>query len=107
MTLKRRKLVVSRPAGRDLQNIHDFASQFDATTAERLVRKPVFKIADLAHKGVTGSTRKFLPEGVRAFPFEKHCFYFTVSNDKLTLLRVLHSAQDTTEIEFSRDGDAE
>ena len=100
MTLKRRKAVVSRPAGRDLQNIHDYARQFDEEAARHLVRKLIDKFIDLAHKGVEGSSRSFLPATVRAFPYEKHCFYFTVDDSTLTLLRVLHGSQNAADFAF-------
>ncbi len=100
MTIKKRKAVVSGPAGRDLQNIFDYASQFDVDVAHRLVRKLAAKFIELAHIGIEGSSRSFLPENVRAFPYEKHCFYFTVDNGTLTLLRVLHGSQNTDDIVF-------
>ena len=107
MTLISRKVVVSGPAGRDLQNLYEFARQFDEQTAHRLVKKLVDEIIDLARKGVEGSSRSFLPAHVRAFPFEKHCFYFTVDDEKLTLLRVLHGSQSTSDIAFDPQQDDE
>ena len=40
------------------------------------------KLTGTVPSGVEGCARSFLPSHVRAFPFEKHCFYFTVDNGK-------------------------
>lgn len=100
MTLRQRRALISGPAKRDLQNIYDFASQFDEDVARRLIEKLATKFFELAEKGIAGSSRAFLPPEMRAFPFEKHCFYFTVDDDKLTLLRVLHGAQSIDDLHF-------
>ena len=61
------------------------------------------KIHDIAAKGLTGSKRRHAPEHVRALPYKKHCFYFTVDNGTLTLLRVLAQRQDVDDIIFEND----
>ena len=92
MTLTRRRPELSTAALEDLRSLADYVGQFDEAAAQRLVEI-----------GVTGSKRSFLPADVRAFPCRRWCFYFTVSDTSLNVLRVLSSDQDATVIAFGSD----
>lgn len=83
-----------------------YIARTDKPTAERCVGELAAKIFDIARKGLTGSTRSFLPPHVKAFPYKGRCFYFTIDDDVLTVLRVLGSAQDETDIAFDDTDDA-
>lgn len=103
MTLKRRHPQLSTAAREDLRRLANYARQFDEAAAERLVDDLIEKIHHVAEIGVTGSTRPFLPSDVRALPYRNWCFYFTVSDSALNVLRVLGSDQDTTNIDLGSD----
>lgn len=81
----------------------DYVGQFDEGAAERLIGDLVRELHHIAKIGVIGSTRPFLPDGVRAFPYRKWCFYFTVDDEKLSVVRVLRGSQDTEGAEFLPD----
>ena len=103
MTLRQRQPELSDAALEDLRRLSEYVTQFDETAAERLVNDLVDKLHHIAEIGVTGSTRPFLPADVRAFPYRNWCFYFTVSDTTLNVLRVLSSDQDTRGIVFGSD----
>ena len=100
MKLKSRQPELTTTARQDLQNLADYVRRLDEGAAERLVADLVSKMHHIARIGVTGSTRTFLPVGVRAFPYRHWCFYFTVEDETLTVVRVLRGDQDTAAIEF-------
>lgn len=100
MTLRQREVRLTRAARNDLRRIAQHIRKSDAQAAERFITDLVAQIHHIARIGVTGSTRAFLPPGVRAFPYRDRCFYFTVEESTLTVLRVLHGAQDTADTVF-------
>ena len=51
------------------------------------------QVDKLVALGVTGVPRDEISAGLRAFPYRKRCFYFRVTEESFTLLRVLHGAQ--------------
>ena len=83
-----------------MRNLSKYVRQFDEAAAKRLIEDLVQKMHHIAHIGVTGSTRPFLPSGVRAFPYRSWCFYFTVDDETLFVVRVLGGDQDTSDVVF-------
>lgn len=57
-------------------------------------------IQEAAETGNTGHPRDWIRAGLRAIPYRKRCFYFRIDGDKMVLLRVLHGAQDISQIDF-------
>lgn len=103
MTLKSRRSELTETARRDLRALAEYVRQFDEGAAERLIADLVRELHHIARIGVTGSTRPFLPDGVRAFPYRNWCFYFTVDDEKLSVVRVLRGAQDSESSVFLAD----
>jgi len=98
--LKSRKVRLTGPARQDLYRHRLTLEAIDADHAEARIFALSAKFFELADKGVTGSTRWYAPDYVRAFPWKKYCFYFRVDNGTLTLLRVLAQRENITEIAF-------
>lgn len=103
--MKDRHPELTTSARQDLRNLYEYVAQFDQVAADRLVEELIQKIHHIAQIGLTGSSRPFLPTRVRAFPYRNWCFYFTVDKGTLTVVRVLQSDQDTTDIVFVSDDD--
>lgn len=53
------------------------------------------QLKKLADTGVTGSSREWVSDGLRVFPYKKRCFYFRIDGNEMIVLRVLHQRQDT------------
>ncbi len=103
MTLKPRSVIRTQASDDDLYRIRLHLEDTAPDTAYTTILDLNRKIHDIAGKGLTGSKRLFLPDHIKAFPYKKHCFYFTVNNGTLTLLRVLAQKQDTADIIFEAD----
>ena len=103
MSTHKRIAIVTQQARADLIAHRKYIEDKDPDAARRLIINLVQKIHDIAAKGLTGSKRLFLPDHIKAFPYKSHCFYFTVNNGTLTLLRVLAQKQDTADIIFEAD----
>ncbi|WP_245281511.1 type II toxin-antitoxin system RelE/ParE family toxin [Rhizobium sp. AAP43] len=97
--MRRRQLVLTKSALRDLRAHYDYVCAFDPGAAERLLHEINRKIRSIAELGVSGVPRTFSP-GLRAFPFRNRCIYFTITDDTVTVLRVMHGRQNTTPDDF-------
>lgn len=97
--MRRRQLVLTKSALRDLRAHYDYVYEFDPVAAERLLQEVTRKISVIAELGLSGVPRSFSP-GLRAFPFRNRCIYFTISDDTVTVLRVMHGRQNTTPDDF-------
>ncbi|MCM2473994.1 type II toxin-antitoxin system RelE/ParE family toxin [Rhizobium sp. CG5] len=84
----------------DLLNIYNHIAQFNPVAARRLLDDLNAKMAWMADSGVTGVPRAYLP-GLRAFPYRNRIIYFVVSDDHLTVMRVLHGHQNITPDDFT------
>lgn len=60
------------------------------------------EIEKIAFLGITGSSRDWISQGLRAFPYRERCFYFRIDGNSFVLLRVLHGKQDIAN-QFSED----
>ncbi len=69
--------------------------------AKSFVQDLTAKIYHLAEIGVTGSSRSWIDPDLRAFPYRDRCFYFTIKEDKLILLRVISGSQNIDQQDFS------
>jgi toxin ParE1/3/4 len=95
-----RRLVLTRRATRDLRAHYDYIFKFDPIAAKRLLDEINKKIEWIAELGITGVPRSFFP-GLRAFPFKNRCIYFTITDEAIIVLRVLHGRQNTSPDDFS------
>ena len=103
MAPKKRTVVRTQSAENDLYGIRLHLEMHSPETARNTILDLNRKIHDIAAKGGSGSKRMHVPAYVRAFPYEKHCFYFTANTGTLTLLRVLAQRQDVDDIIFESD----
>ena len=98
--MRARRLVMSQKALNDLLAIHNYIADFNPVAARRRLHDLNTKIKWMAETGVTGVPRAFIP-GLRAFPYRERCIYFVVSEDTMTVLRILHGHQSTSPDDFT------
>jgi toxin ParE1/3/4 len=98
--LKEYRLIVTDTAKADLRSIHDFIAEESPQAAERFTKDLANELHRLAKRGMTGSPRDWISPGLRGHPYRKRCFYLRVVEDKLFVIRVLHSRQDVGAQEF-------
>ena len=98
--MQSRRLVMSQQALNDLLAIYKYIADFNPSAAEKLLNDLNRKIKSLAEHGITGVPRPFAA-GLRAFPYRERCIYFVISENKMTVLRVLHGHQNISPDDFT------
>ncbi|MDA0909701.1 MAG: type II toxin-antitoxin system RelE/ParE family toxin [Proteobacteria bacterium] len=94
------RLIITDTAKTDLRNIRKHIEKDNTETAKIFVKDLATKLYSLAECGVTGSSRDNIKKGLRGFPYRERCFYFHIIDDKMYVIRVLHSRQDITLQDF-------
>jgi len=87
-------------ARRDLIRLTTLSAFGHRETAQQFRQDLVAQIFKLARLGVTGTTRPYLPEDVRAFPYRGRCFYLKVEPDALVVVRILHGRENVFDADF-------
>ena len=103
MTAKSRRVVITEQARADIIAHRKYIEASNPDRARDIVIDLVRKFHELAAKGVTGSTRSWAPPSFRAFPYKRYCYYFTISDDALTLIRLRAQVQSLDDLEFDDD----
>lgn len=101
--IKRRDLVITDPARKDLDDIYDYIAQDSPAAAETFVTGLVGSLYEMADLGLTGSPRDWVRPGLRLHVHGKYCAYFRVTDDDLVVIRVVHGARDVDALSFSED----
>ncbi len=96
-----RRLVLTKRALCDLRAHYEYISEFDPIAAKRVLHDINRKIEWIAELGINGAPRPFIP-GLRAFPFKNRCIYFTITDEAITVLRVMHGRQDISPNDFPK-----
>jgi plasmid stabilization system protein ParE len=84
---------LSSQAIRDLINIYKFLDDKNPIAGERLVSSIERKIKDTARLSLTGVSRDWISNGLRAVHHKNRCIYFRVKENELRILRVVHGHQ--------------
>ena len=96
-----KRLIVTAPADRDLDDIYDWIAHDDAVQAERFIVRltaAVGKFAKIAHPGKACDDLK---PGLRSASLGRYIVYFRVTKSDLIVLRFVHSARDQEQISFA------
>ena len=93
-------MILSSQARNDLTGIFLYIASENVESAINFIADIHSKIEWIAKTDFTGSPRDYISEGLRALPYRKRCIYYRSYQDRITIVRVLHSAQDVTQQEF-------
>ncbi|HWQ33086.1 MAG TPA: type II toxin-antitoxin system RelE/ParE family toxin [Blastocatellia bacterium] len=96
-----RQINVTDTAKADLKQIHEYIARNNAEAASRLVREITRKFAALRDHPLTGRPRDCLLLNLRSFPVRKYVIFYQPFEDRIDILRVLHSSRDI-DSEFER-----
>jgi toxin ParE1/3/4 len=91
----------SKRALRDIAHIYTYIAQDNPKAAERFMAALEAKIITLATAGVSGVSREWLMDGLRAFTFRDRCIYFQIDAGEMKILRILHARQNISAEMFS------
>ena len=84
----------------DLSEIWAYIADDSPSQADRLIRLFHSKLEYLAQWNTLGRPRPEVAKECRSFPIGKYCIYYRPTDDGIELIRLLHSALDTRQIEF-------
>lgn len=99
--LGRKRLVVTRPAQTDIDDILDYlAREAGIETALRFADTIDAELAKLAYLGHAGASREHVSPGLRMTVIGRYVVYFRVIPDETIIVRVLHSARDIDAVNF-------
>jgi toxin ParE1/3/4 len=96
------RLVWARPALDDLAGIRTFIARDDPAIADDFVRRLRRAAERLRSFPESGASRDDIRATLRSIPFERYVLFYRLEQDRLLVLRVLHSARDVSAI-FDQD----
>jgi len=100
MTIKPHRLILTDEAKADLRSIRIHIAKKSPKAAKTFTKELTAKLKKLADTGITGSPRDWVRSGLRGFPYKDRCFYFRIVENKMIMVRVLHSKRDVAALEF-------
>ncbi len=98
--MRSRRLIMSHRSLNDLLGIHNYIADSNPVAALQLLNDINRQLKWMAQTGVTGVPRPFIP-ALRAFPYRERCIYFFVSENAMTVMRILHGRQNTSAEDFT------
>lgn len=97
-----RSFSISPAAAADLVDIHSYVAKENPAAADRLINAIGAKIDFISESGLTGAPRDYLGKGLRAVLYGKYGIYFAVSDDHITIVRIMHGARNVDPEDFVR-----
>lgn len=94
-------VIYAPKAQTDLREIWDYIAQDSFLQADRFILRMRAKLEYLARWNTLGRPRPELLPGCRSYPLGRYCFYFRPAASGIEVLRILHSARDLDQIEFT------
>lgn len=88
------RIVVTDDATSDLDDIWSYISNESRDSANRLIDSIIERFATLAQFPEMGRERGEISDGMRSFPAGRYFIFYRQIEDRIEILRVLHSARD-------------
>ncbi|MDB5347196.1 MAG: plasmid stabilization system [Schlesneria sp.] len=85
---------LTSPARLDLDSIWSYIGADNLAAADKLVLELVERFEMLARQPLIGEACPELRRNLRSFPLRPYVIYYLVKGDEVTIVRVLHGAQD-------------
>jgi plasmid stabilization system protein ParE len=98
--IRSREPVWSPQARTDLFEDHDYIARENPPAADRFFLDIYLKVEAFARAGLTGTDRGEFGNGVRSFVYRERVIFFSLSDDELIVLRVLHGRQHISPSDF-------
>jgi len=84
----------------DLAEMYQYIKAENPMAADDFINDMTETLFNLAELGITGFSRDWISDRLRAFPYRNRCFYFRILDDAMIVVRVLHGRQDVNAQEF-------
>lgn len=101
--IKTREPVWTTTARADLVEDHLYIAQDNPVAADRFVLDFDAKVRSFAQRGLSGVKRDEFGRDVRSFVYRDRVIVFLITDEELTVLRVLHGHQDISAIHFKHE----
>lgn len=95
---RKRRVRHSSQAKLDLIQIWLFIAQDNPSAADQLLREISKKMQMIIQTPRMGRARGDIRRGLRSFLVVKYVIFFTIEDDGITIVRILHSARDIKSI---------
>ena len=95
------KVIFSAAARIDLIEIGDYIAMDSPGNAISFVKTLQEKALGLARVPLMGTERNHLSSGLRLLPHRYYNIYYRAGDDMITIVRVMHSAQDIGPEDFT------
>lgn len=89
---------LSTLADSDLDEIWNYIAQDNPDNATQFLLKLMDRFYLLASNPMIGTSRPSFGPGMRMFPYENYSIFYILVEGGVEIIRVLHSARDTTKI---------
>jgi antitoxin ParD1/3/4 len=89
-----------RLAQSDLDETYRFIASENQVAAARLVEDLTAKLRWIARSGFAGTPRDRVRQGLRGHTYRNRIIYFRVTEEAVTILRVVHAARDQSKLNF-------
>ena len=92
---KVKRYVLSEEADKDIEAIFDYSEQqFGVNKAIEYVTEIDTTFIHLMNNPEIGRIRKEIKVGLRSFPIASHIIFYTIFDEHIRIIRVLHGSQD-------------
>ncbi len=92
------KVRVTVPARDDLDEIWDYIARGNPVAATRTVYRIRDRFEMLGRQPLLGEVCEELQPGLRSFPVRPYVIYYSVLDDEISIVRILHGARDVEQL---------
>lgn len=82
----------------DLKRVYAFIAEDNVVAARRMLERFKRRFEMLARQPGIGEPRDELQLGLRSFPLDSYMVYYTVADDFVTIVRVLHGSREISSL---------
>ena len=91
-------------AKQDLTDIWDYIAVDNADRAENVVRDIYGRLGKIAHNPYMGRARPEIEDGLRSFSISRYVAFYSLIQDGIEVIRILHGSRDLEHIDFDSEG---
>jgi toxin ParE1/3/4 len=86
---------LAAPAKEELDDIWWYIAQDDVTAADKMISRLVARFDMLSRQPMIGEASPELAANMRNFPVRPYVNYYTVEDNEIAIIRVLHGSRDS------------
>ena len=91
-------LILTERAERDIRDIHQFISEYNRPSADRVIRRLRQALITLADNPYLGIERNDVIPGLRSLSVNPYLIFYELSESGIEVARILHGSRDITRL---------